>query len=643
MKRFTAAVSILILLAILSGCSPTISQLSNIPHENPTTVRSSPGWPSLFLFYSNIFEKISLKKHDASRSILNELENASIPDKLRYLVDRFNVLSEELMVTLNNLELFLNTTTSLLADNRISDAQEKLTETEATINDARFLLEDIDVATNMLGNKAGVFAALAGSEIRRSYERFEEMLSRVKTLIDDYNQLRENLVEKQKTQAVELMTTTISLDTSSTRAFVGDNITVSGRLTKGRKPLPNRQLTVWIDNEPLVTSTTINGSYVTEITIPYKYISTMKLYAEYIPDDDDISTYLASRSRQTIINTRFYPTLLTISAPESVHPGISITVSGEVSSTDGSTDRSVRISLDNNKLVDKTIVGKFDAPIILPAELPDGEHTITVDVAPKKRYAGASQRLPINVSLIPIEMEIQSPLLTITPKTIQISGKVYYGVIPIKDAGVTIIFKETRIITRTSSDGSFTIHMEAPFDLSLIGPQEFTTTIKPAEPWYAQLEIKRGIFTINLANMGVILVAFVSLGLLGLSRVRARPPSQPEEMVIRPTQPKELPGVTALEPGYKVTGIKGRVLSAYSNGLKVVERATSIPMMPDTTLMEFVNATSTRLANARQPFNELTIITQTTLYSAHKLDKNTAARAERLADIIKEELNGGTT
>ena len=94
-------------------------------------------------------------------------------------------------------------------------------------------------------------------------------------------------------------------------------------------------------------------------------------------------------------------------------------------------------------------------------------------------------------------------------------------------------------------------------------------------------------------------------------------------------------------PGYEFSGARGRALLAYLNGLGVVEKVTGILMAPHTTLREFRNAAALQLPTAIKPFTELTLIAENVLYSAHKLDESTAAKAEQLAAIIKEELYSG--
>ena len=138
------------------------------------------------------------------------------------------------------------------------------------------------------------------------------------------------------------------------------------------------------------------------------------------------------------------------------------------------------------------------------------------------------------------------------------------------------------------------------------------------------------------------LVAFISLGLVVFTRVRTRLPGRREKRVIPEATLREpLIVAPAPRPGYEFSGTKGRVLSAYLNGLGVVEKVTGIPMAPHTTLREFLNAVAPQLLMAIKPFVELTLIAENALYSAHKLDESIAVKAEQLTAIIKEELYSG--
>ena len=542
MKRIAIAVSIILLLVMFSPYFPILAQPTHIPHQNPVTAKESPNPASLLHFYGSVAELTAARQYQDAQTLLEEVKYAAVPTELWDVIDSCNTAFRELVTTLNNLEVLLDEASTLFSHDQFSDARQKLNAAETTIYGAQLLLKDVETVTDTIGDRLGVFAASAGSEIRQAYEHHQGNLRRLRQLISELDQLRESLVVN-----------------------------------------------------PLM-----------------------------------------------VIETKFYyPTFLEVSAPETAYPGLPITISGQVSSTGDNVDRTVKVRLDNIQLAEETIQGQFSLQITPPPQISTGQHSLTVVVTPQGNYADASKSLPINISVIPIRAEIQVPPLIIIPKTIRISGKVHHGLTPVEDAKVSLVFRGATTMVKTSADGSFTTTIEAPFDLSLVGPQELTTRIEPVEPWYASLAIKRGIFTINPAIIGVMLVVFVSLGLLVRSRVRTRLPSPREEMVIPQAELPEVPTVTLPEPKYEFPGIKGRILSAYLNGLGAVEKVTGIPMAPHATLREFVNAVSPLLSTAIKPFTELTVIVENVLYSSHKLDENTAAKAEQLAAIIKEELHSG--
>jgi hypothetical protein len=442
----------------------------------------------------------------------------------------------------------------------------------------------------------------------------------------------------------ELTPTELSLSITPASVFIGDSITASGRLTSNGNSLANRKLTLLLDNEPLVITTGFDGSYATSITIPYKYVSNMTLDTIYIPSGSDIGTYLGCASSPVVVDTSFYHTLLEVSVADTAHPGLPVTISGQVSSTDGTIGRKVRVLLDSTQLAEEITQGQFNIQITPPPQISTGKHSLTVVVNPQGRCSGASMVLPINISTLPVQVEIQKPPLVLIPKPIEVSGKFYHSRGPLQDARVRLTFKDSSTTVKTSADGSFTVALDVPLDLSLVGPQELGITVEPVELWYATFQIERRIFTINPANVGLMLVAFVSLGLLVSNRVRSRLSGRRDKMVVPEAglrEPLIVAPVPAPEPGYEFSGTRDRVVSAYLSGLGIVGKVTGILMAPHTTLREFLNAAALQLPTAIKPFTELTLIAENALYSAHELDESAAAKAEQLVAIIKEELYGG--
>ena len=174
-----------------------------------------------------------------------------------------------------------------------------------------------------------------------------------------------------------------------------------------------------------------------------------------------------------------------------------------------------------------------------------------------------------------------------------------------------------------------------------IGPQELTITIDPIEPHYKSFEIKRQIILINWANISVMLVTFLLIGMLLLGGVRTRLNRLRKGIDTPQVNLPELPTIAFSRSEYESTEIKIRILSAYVNGLGVVEKVTIVDMMPHNTIREYVNTASTMLPAAIQPFTKLSSIAENALYSSYKLDESTAIEAEELVSIIKEELRNG--
>ncbi len=323
-----------------------------------------------------------------------------------------------------------------------------------------------------------------------------------------------------------------------------------------------------------------------------------------------------------------------------MHPGLPFTISGRVVSADSNITRTVQVLLDDTQLTEETVAGQFSLKVTPPEQATIGKHKLVVSVTPQGRSSGASETQTINISRLPIYIDTQTPTLVLLPKTIRISGQVYCEFGPVPDAKVSLNLKNSLNAIRTSRDGSFTTSMEAPLYLSLVGPQELTMTIEPVQPWYSSLKVKRQISTVNPLGTGSILVILIALGLLIYRRSQTR---VPKEKGIPQAEVIELPVITP-KPATKLrlTGIKGRILSAYQGGLEAVEKVTGVGMVPNFTLREFLKMATLLPPAPTGQFAELTTIAEITLYSAYSLREDTATRAEQLAATIKKELSNGT-
>ena len=377
-----------------------------------------------------------------------------------------------------------------------------------------------------------------------------------------------------------------------------------------------------------------------EITLAYERLKEILEHLRQIIDELNKLRESLSDNPQTVISTYFYlSTLLEVSAPETAYPGLPFTINGQITTTDRTTDRLVEVILDDTQLTAETVQGQFSFRVTPPEQVSTGKHNLDVVVAPQERYSGTSQRLAINISRLPIQMNIQMPRVSFFSNSVQVRGEVYYNLSPLDDAKIHVTLRQASTVGRTSNDGNFTTVVDIPFDLLLIGPQELTVTVEPAEAWYASLGVKRWILNVNAANTSLMLVVFISLAVLILTKVRTKPSRIRQEMITTQGMIQE-PVTIRPSPRlkYESTSTKGRILSAYLDGLKVVESVTGISMEPHITLREFLKTSTPCLPGAIKPFTELTVMAEIALYSMHDLTPTAAARAERIAATIKEEL-----
>jgi hypothetical protein len=641
MKRLIIALSIIAILGVMFPGLPTIAQPDKLPHENPNTTTGLLDEAELLLFYSDIVNLAIQSQYESAQDILSELELASIPDEIQFIINQYTDLFQRLFSTLDNLEAILDEASDLLAHNRIIEVENLLNQAQIEVDNAYMLLEDIGAATNILTDKLGVFAITATSQLTQAYTRLEESLARMNNLISTLKGLNLNLAERY-VQKTSLNTPELSLSVDPATAYVGDLISASGRLSSNGKPINGGKLSLYIDGKKVDTAISkFDGSYVTKIFVPYKYKENMTFIMSYEPAGDDIGTYLACSSPPITITTKFYPTLLEVSTHTRLYRGLPFTLEGEVTSNNNTINRQVMVFLDGHKLAEGMSTGQFSFNIMPPEKIPTGPGTLTVDVSPMGRYARAIEHQNVTVSIIPIDFDIQTPSIILLPGEIQISGKVDSQIGPVKNASVRCKFRKSSTTVRTLADGSFTASLKTPLDLLLVGPQEISIDVIPLESWATTNTLKRQVITINPLNISLALVILVALWLVIRRRNRARKYAEEQ---IPPGEMVEIPAITPIRVSRpKLTDIKGQIIFAYQGVLAAVEKITGVIMSPDITLREFLKITRLPSPLATDRFTELTSITEAVLYSAYSPHKDTVARARELAANIKEELLGETS
>jgi len=679
MKRLVIILSILAVLAIVLPGLPALAQHTHLPHEKPDTAVRVLDKVGLLLSYVHINNLASKSQFQSARDALTEMSNANIPASIRHIIDQYNSLYQKLFTTLDNLESLLNEASVLLSRSQINEARQRLDNAGSNIRNANSLLKDTKAATDSLSGQLGFLDTSATNQLTQSYHRLVDSIKRLKDVIDKLTGLRESLTERY-TQMTKLTPTELSMDASPLTAFVGENITVSGRLSDNSTPLTQKAILLSLEyktmknvnkiNIPVTatanttTATGFDGLYVANITVPYQYVDNMTLTAIYEPSGTDIKNYLSSKSQPLTVNTLFYHTYLKVNMPQGLYREQPFTLSGEIISGYDNISRNVSVYLDDNLLAEKTVSCLFNFEIIPSENATPRKSELTVAVAPDGRYSGASQSHNIAILVTPGHIETRIPSIVLLPGSIKISGRVYNEFGPIAEAPVSLKLKNSQTTVTTAPDGSFhgfiklnILPTKAPssnnqldvsksvtepfFDLSPIGIHEIAVTTEQPESWGTAVGEKSRILTINPLSTGLIMAVLIALGLVIYRRKQTR---MSRQKVVSPVEVAEPSAITPLHSPVsklKLTAIKSRVLSAYQSGLSIIEKITGIVMAPHITLREFLKMTQLPSPGVTECFAELTAITESTLYSAREPPQDTVTRAEKLATTIKEELYSG--
>jgi hypothetical protein len=650
MKHLAVALALLLAVSFLSPVIIVKAGPTYIPHEDPSNAQSTMDPYSFLSQYAGILSLIANEQYDNASRLTAKLSHITVPADLSYVINRYNNITQQLIGTLSDLRTTLDHATSLLGQNRLNEASQALDNAGVLVARAQILLGDLQDATATVSQRLGVFAAPAQSNIRQSYDTLQGLLKKLNDLINQYHALLQSTNKQaDEIKAKQLDSTKLSLSINPTTVFVGGVLTASGVLNGGGQTLPNRVVALLLDGSQIANIyTNSNGQYSANLNIPYRYVKSMTLQALYAPtSSSDKQTYLAGLSTKISINILFNETHIQLTTPNAVYPGLSYSVNGAVTSQDGSplNQRIVKLLFDD-KTVGQIVtnqLGLFSIESILSPQTEEGLHGLTVTVDPKGQYAGLSQTANVSVTKMTTEINFNAPSFVFLPSEMHISGTVNSASGPLKNALVTLEFANVSNAVSTKDDGSFNTTMNIPLSTIFAGTQNIKVSVLPAEPWQESVQKSVGILVLNSVSTAISLAATFSVcGVLYLKFGRSK--TKKEDKIIqdnieRPNSSSTNAAEIPIKVEFKFEGVKGKILEAYVKALRNVESLTGTLINQNMTLREFLHATERSLGRAVNPFADLTLLAERTLYSKHKPEEQDLDKAQSYTNEIGRILN----
>ena len=181
--RWLAAMSVALLLIAV----PSIVSAQELPpHKDPRGETSAFSGISLLGYLGTIMELLAEADYDDVEGLLDQLRQANLPEDLRFIVDRYAELLGALRDDLDSTEAQLRLAAESLGQQDRPGVRRHLEAAEASLTKAQRSLDDLELATDSLARRVGVFAAVAGSPLRDVYDRLRTLLARLDDLWGRY-------------------------------------------------------------------------------------------------------------------------------------------------------------------------------------------------------------------------------------------------------------------------------------------------------------------------------------------------------------------------------------------------------------------------------------------------------------------------
>jgi len=590
---------------------------------------------------------LAQSEYDNASILMDNLSFITVPDDLRYIIDRYNELVQQLMDLTETLDSKLNEAERLLDQLRVDEASEVLEDVAILVTKAELLIEDVEEATSSMAQRLGVFSAIPELGLTEIYSRLQEVIQRLNDLISRNHELLLNLRgDVENVESLNLKRTELSLNLNTTRLFVGESCLASGRLFSGGENLSNRVVMLFLDGENVADSLTDdNGMFFVTFAIPYNYVDTVNVSAVFGPVGDDRLVYFGSSSPVVVVDVLFFETLVEVSLPSDVFPGLGFTVNGRVVSDSGVGLGGRFVSFYwNGDLVGEVQTGQsgeFVYASIVGSDL-QGQFSFGIEVDAEGVYDGVFREYVVFVKRIGTIVDVDVPSYVIVPAGVFVEGYVRsVSGDSLDDALVTLELSNNSVAVKSFDGGKFNGTIYMPLNLVFVGYQELSVSVDPVEPWQDSFVKRTSVFVVNPFNIGLLSTAFISVGIVFYSRFSAsRSKARRMKKEDRPSPDSKKESMKmgiedfSVLPSRNFSGVKGRIADAYVRALRSVESYTGVSLSSDMSLREFLVIADPKLNKVSLYFGELTFLVERLLYSDYRPHKKKALDAELWAENV---------
>jgi len=596
----------LFLMVLVLALPISIHQLPR--HVDPAKVHEEAPSPlGLLSIYMRIASSVSAGSFNEALENLRTVFKIYAPEDLRYIFSRFNSLLQEEVLYLNETNLHLGKSRSLLNLGFLKEAEDEANEGSRTLAKAELIHNyDLLPASREFTRRIPIDLLSVLNPLNETIERY-------------YIELRNLDLEINKKVTAGIEETTLQIRVNKSEAWVGSYLNISGVLSASKSGgLSGRQVTLHIEGAVTHIQTGKDGFFETSFQIPYVYKPSIKIYAEYIPKASDIGLFTASRSKTVEVKLLYLKANLTASLDKNrAKPMEECEVSGSIDPP----DLKVWIeAFSRKRMMNPSPNGFFKTILSVPSDASESIHEVKVWSEARGVIAPKRLILKLEVYRLPLELKAYTPPLCFSGLGLNGSGSVSSSKSPMQDVKVTIEGITGKIETVTDNHGAFEAVTPLPLNL-LSGSYTVRISASTEMPEYRKADATCRFTVVNpisAALPSALLLFFI----LRLKPRRIKSVVNMEAPIEAPLKPKKKPALKGIQ-------------AVYAEAVNIVERYTGIDARPNYTVREYLKVVSPILREYSKPFEEISKMLEDELYGGLKVDLE---EAYKVLDVLRRNL-----
>jgi len=562
-----------------------------VRHVNPAAEAEQPPLPTfLTLLVTDVFDSLISGDYKAVAEGLKTLGAAYIPERYRFIADRFMQLLNDASSLLKDSGSLMDQAESLIMLGRGEEAKQLLHEASGKLTSANTTCIELRSACKELAKTFN----LPMAELSR---RVDELSMVIMKLYWRLLRLLE-MIEKQ----TRLEDSYLTINVAPKTVWTGGSIEVFGRLYTANTFLNGRVVGIYVDGVRLAEAVTDgDGGFHVFVSLPYIYKPEIPVQARYVPEGLDSEVYKPSASNIVEVSLLYIKPTIRAEIVGEALPGKTFILKGSVEAEKPLPYSAVKISWVGAGLTASLEDGFFKTMLYTPEDIPEGEYSLRIEAPAWRIFAPAEVKVKIPVQRLPLNITLQPPTVILAGFTSTLRGKLYSH----EEFNITVKAVFTGQAYTTRSSGEFSLNLSTPLTV-FSGYQSYEVYVSPDPPWYRGTALEGSILVINPIT---VLAPFGLASALTL-RLSRREGLEPKDVGFKESLQKQ-----ASVKGYFVSSELEWIIDMYWQAVVIVSRLTGVEMKPSMTMREYLEATGSRLNGLGAGFKVLTIAAEKALYS----------------------------